>query len=103
MAEPTIEILDIYIVNGGVDFDAEVAGYTVKLRMPPAFVDDEIKSTDADKVKAYFAARLDDIRTAAWALAYTHSTRGKSPDDAPGPIPYLATLRVPFNHIVLRD
>jgi hypothetical protein len=102
MSEPTIAISNVHAAKGGVNFDAKVAGYALKLRMPPEFIDDEMGSADPAKVKDYFARHDAEIRKAAWALAYALSTRDQSSNDEPGPVPYIGALRVPFNRIIVR-
>jgi hypothetical protein len=71
--------------------------------MPADFVEDEIGVVSEARVREYFEKQRGSIEEAAWALAYEHSTRDKSAEDDPGPVPYLATLRAPFDRIVVRE
>lgn len=103
MSKPKIQIENVQVVGGTVHFDATVAGYSVKLAMPEEFVEDEIGSADRTRVLSYFLEHDDDIQAAAWKAAYDHSTRDKGPGDAPGAVPYIGGVRVPFDKIQPRD
>lgn len=99
MSKPNIEIGNVRVVSGTVEFEATVAGHAVKLALPNTFVEDEIGGTDVVSVEAYFRRHDDDIRTAAWAAAYEHSTRDKGPNDPPSPVPYIGGIRKPYDQI----
>lgn len=103
MSNPDIQIENVRAASGSVELEATVAGYSVKLVMPDTFVEDEIGGADDARVEAYFRDHDDGIRTAVWAAAYEHSTRGNTPDDPPGSVPYIGTVRKPYDQIRIRD
>lgn len=103
MSKPDTQIENVRIAGGGVEFEATVAGHSVKLAMPDTFVEDKIGGADDPRVQAYFRDRDDGIRTAVWAAAYEHSARGKTPLDPPGPVPYIGSVRKPYDQIRIRD
>lgn len=87
-----------------MNFDATVAGYAVSLQMTREFVEDEIgDNADAQMLDDYFRDNAKGIKKAAWAFAYDHSCRGKTPDDPPGPVPYISVVTAPFDMIRFRE
>ena len=103
MTQPAIQIGAPTVTgDGAVNFDATVAGYSIQLQMPRAFVDDEIKSTGVAQVAKYFVEHADQIKMVAWARAYHHSTQGRKPSDPLGPVPYSVMVRAPYDRIITR-